>query len=675
MCKKIKALALAGAALGIIAAAPVAKPELGSWGVDLTARDTNVKPGDDFAAFANGAWLAKTEIAPDRTRAGAFINLADRAERDVRGIVEGIAADPKAKPAERKISDLYASWMDEAAVEAKGKEPLAPYFAAIDAVQDRSALVRLFATTDYAAPTASIGIQPDVDDPTRYAVYVNQGTLGMPSRDYYLAKGEKYDAIRAAYRAYLTQIAGLAGFKDAAARADRMIALETRIAADQWTPAQRRDVTKTTNRMTVAQLSALAPQGEWALWLSTQGLGQPARLIVGETSAIVAGTKLLADVPLEQWKEYLALRFVSDHAQYLPKAFDDARFAFFGKALADQPRQRDRWKRGVALVNGALGEEVGRIYVAKTFPPEAERQMSELIGDLRASYGELIAKATWMDAPTRKEALAKLASFDPRIGHPKTYIDYSDLAIERSDLLGNAVRAARFDWALELKRYAKPVDRARWDMTPQTVNAYYSPPMNQITFPAAILQPPFFDPAADPAVNYGAIAVVIGHEMGHGFDDQGRQYDAKGRLRDWWSKDTASSYMGRADRLAAQYDQYEPLPGLHVNGRLTLGENLGDLGGIQAGYTAYQRYLARHGKAKPIDGLTGDQRFFMAYAQVWRAKSREGFLRQQILTDPHSPESLRINGIVRNFAPWYEAFAVKPGERLYLQPEQRVRIW
>jgi len=675
MRNKIKALALAGAAFGIIAAAPVAKPELGSWGVDLTARDTNVKPGDDFATFANGAWLAKTEIAPDRTRAGAFINLADRAERDVRGIVEGIAADTKATPAERKISDLYASWMDEAAVEAKGKEPLAPYFAAIDAVQDRAALVRLFATTDYAAPTASIGIQPDVDDPTRYAVYVSQGTLGMPSRDYYLAKGAKYDAIRAAYRAYLTQIAGLAGFRDAAARADRMIALETRIATDQWTPAQRRDVTKTTNRMTVAQLSALAPQGEWALWLSTQGLGQPARLIVGETSAIVDGTKLLADVPLEQWKEYLALRFVSDHAQYLPKAFDDARFAFFGKALADQPRQRDRWKRGVALVNGALGEEVGRIYVAKTFPPEAERQMSELISDLRASYGELIAKATWMDAPTRKEALAKLASFDPRIGHPEAYIDYSDLAIERSDLLGNAVRSARFDWALELKRYAKPVDRKRWDMTPQTVNAYYSPPLNQITFPAAILQPPFFDPAADPAVNYGAIAVVIGHEMGHGFDDQGRQYDARGRLRDWWSKDTASSYTGRADRLAAQFDQYEPLPGLHVNGRLTLGENLGDLGGIQAGYTAYQRYLTRHGKAKTVDGLTGDQRFFMAYAQVWRAKSREGFLRQQILTDPHSPEFLRINGIVRNFAPWYEAFAVKPGDRLYLPPEQRVRVW
>jgi putative endopeptidase len=454
-----------------------------------------------------------------------------------------------------------------------------------------------------------------------------------------------------------------------------MIALETKIAADQWTPAQRRDVTKTTNRMTVAELTTLAPQVDWSLWLSTQGLGTPSRLIVGETTAIAAGARQLDAVPLEQWKDYVALRFVSDHAQYLSKPFDDARFAFFGKTMADQPRQRDRWKRGVALVNGSLGEEVGRLYVAKTFPPEAERQMGELIGDLRAAYGELIAKASWMDEPTRKEALTKLAAFDPRIGHPKTYIDYSDLMIEKGDLLGNVIRADRFDWALQLKRFPKPVDRTLWQMTPQTVNAYYSPPMNQITFPAAILRPPFFDPAADPAVNYGAIAVVIGHEMGHGFDDQGRQYDSTGKVRDWWTKDAAASYTGRADRLAAQYDKYEPLPGVHVNGRLTLGENLGDLGGIQAGYTAYQRYQARHGKAKPVDGLTGDQRFFMAYAQVWRAKARDGYLRQQLLTDPHSPESIRINGIVRNFDRWYDAFGVKPGDQLYLSPADRVRVW
>ncbi len=670
-----KILALAGAALALVAAAPLARPELGSWGVDLTARDTKVKPGDDFSAYANGTWLAHTEIAPDRTRAGAFITLADRAEADVRTIVEGIAANPQATPAERKVSDLYASWMDESAIDAAGAKPLALYLATIAAVRDQAGLMRLFASPDYASPTASVGIRPDVDDPTHYAVAVRQGTLGMPSRDYYLAKGEKYDAIRAAYRAYLTQIATLAGLSDPAGRADRTIALETRIATDQWAPAQRRDVTKTTNRMTVAELQALAPQTDWAGWLQAQELGTPSRLIVGETTAIAANSRLLADVPLDQWKDYVALRFVSDHAQYLSRPFDDAKFAFFGKALADQPQQRDRWKRGVALVNSALGEEVGRLYVAKTFPPEAERQMAELIGDLRAAYGELIRKASWMDEPTRKEALIKLAAFDPRIGHPATYIDYSDLKIDRGDLLGNAVRADRFQWALQLKRYPKPVDRTLWSMTPQTVNAYYSPPMNQITFPAAILRPPFFDPAADPAVNYGGIAAVIGHEMGHGFDDQGRQYDAQGRLRDWWTKQSAASYTGRADRLAAQYDRYEPLPGLHVNGRLTLGENLGDLGGIQAGYTAYQRYQARHGKAKPIDGLTGDQRFFLAYAQIWRAKARDGYRRQQILTDPHSPEEIRINGIVRNLDPWYTAFAVKPGDSLYLPPAERVRVW
>ncbi|QJU59536.1 M13 family metallopeptidase [Sphingomonas sp. AP4-R1] len=673
MRKEYRILALCGAALAVMAAAPVAKPQLGAWGVDLTARDTNVKPGDDFNRYANGTWLARTEIASDRTRAGAFITLRDKSEADVRAIVEAIPAD--AAPAQRKVADLYASWMDEAAIEAAGTKPLAPYLAEVAAVKDRGGLVRLFASPDYASPAAGVGIRPDVDDPTHYVVTVRQGELGLPSRDYYLEKGAKYDAIRAAYRAYLTQIATLAGLSDPAGRADRMIALETRIATDQWPAAQRRDVTKTTNRMTVAELTALAPQIDWPVWFRAQGLGTPPKLIVGEKSAIAANAKLLDDVPLAQWKDYLALRFVSDHAQYLPKAFDEANFAFFGKALADQPRQRDRWKRGVALVNGALGEEVGQMYVAKHFPPEAERQMAELIGDLRGAYGELIAKASWMDEATRKEALTKLASFDPRIGHPVHYVDYADLKIVRGDLLGNAIRADRFEWALQLKRFPKPVDRTLWAMTPQTVNAYYSPPMNQITFPAAILQPPFFDPAADPAVNYGAIAAVIGHEMGHGFDDQGRQYDATGRVRDWWTKESAASYTGRADRLAAQYDTYEPLPGLHVNGRLTLGENLGDLGGIQAGYTAYQRYQARHGASQAIGGLTGDQRFFLAYAQIFQGKARDGFLRQQVLTDPHSPESFRIDGIVRNFDPWYSAFDVKPGDKLYLPPELRVHVW
>ncbi|USI73749.1 M13 family metallopeptidase [Sphingomonas morindae] len=661
--------ALAGGAL----AAPAAHPRYGSWGVDYATMDKSVKPGDDFYRYANGTWLKTVRIAPDRSSAGYSNDLVDEAEIAVRQLVEQAMRDPGASPAARQVGDFYAAWMDEAGIEARGLAPAQPSLARIAAIADRGQLVRLMAEPSFAAPV-QIGIQPDDADPTRYTVVAEQGGLGLPGRDYYLLKGAKYDQIRAAYIAYLTRLARLAGLSDPAGKAQAMLALETRLATDQWTPERQRDATATYNPMTRAQLAALAPQFDWAGTLDHIGLAAMPTVVVREPSAVAAAGQRLADVPLDQWKTYLTLHFLSDHAAYLPKAFDDAHFDFYSRTLNDVPTPPARWKRGVRLVNARLGEAVGRLYVEKYWSAETERQMAELIADLRAAYGEKIRGAAWMDAPTRREALAKLASFEPRIGHPAHYIDYGPMTVRRDDVLGDVLAADQFDWALQRSRLGKPVDRSLWYMTPQEVNAYYDPTMNQITFPAAILQPPFFDAAADPAVNYGESGATIGHEMGHGFDDQGRHYDAAGRLRDWWTPASAQRYTAHATLLARQFDQYEPIPGVHIKGDLTLGENLGDLGGLEAAYTAWRRYVARHGD-RVIDGYSGDQRFFLAYAQSWQGKSREGALRSQLLSDPHSPEEYRVNGIVRNFTPWYAAFAVKPGDRLYLAPAARVTVW
>jgi len=420
----------------------------------------------------------------------------------------------------------------------------------------------------------------------------------------------------------------------------------------------------------------LAPQFNWPETLRSMGLANARKVDVAETTAVAAAGRRIADVPLATWKEYLTFRFLSDHANNLPKAFDDTRFGFYGKTLNDVPEQRARWKRGMSMLDDSLGEAVGQLYVAQHWPAETARAADELVKDVTDAYREKITNASWMDEATKKAALEKLASFDPRVGHPVKWIDYSDLKISRTDPLANEIAAEDFQWKLQLKRFPHPVDRTLWEMTPQTVNAYYDPTMNQITVPAAILQPPFFDANADPAVNYAETgATTIGHEMGHGFDDQGRQYDAKGRLKDWWTPATAAKYKVKADRLAAQFDQYEPIPGVHIKGRLTLGENLADLGGLEAAYDAYRRYVARHGEPPVIDGLTGDQRFFLAYAQAWQGKAREGALRDQLLSNPHSPEQYRVDGIVRNFDPWYKAFNVQPGDKLYLPPEQRVHVW
>lgn len=676
----LKTLVLAGGAAAAIvgmsgAAMAAGKAAYGAWGYDATAMDASVKPGDDFFRYVNGGWDKRTQIAPDRTSAGVDVVLTDAAERDVHKIVEDLAKDPtKAGPGGRRVGDLYAAWMDEKGLEARGAKPLKPYLARIAAAKTRTDIAKLFAEPGYASPV-NVGINPDLDNPSVYVVGLDQSGLGMPNRDYYLREGAKYDAFRRAYRDYVIKVQTLAGIKNPAAKADAIIALEHKIAEAHWKPEETRDVDKINNPMTVAKLAATAPQFPWGVMFAHTGLGAPGKVLVAEPSEVKSAGELLASTPVAVWKDYLAYHFIRTHAAYLPHAFDQANFDFFSHTLRDVPQQRERWKRGVQLVNRSLGEEVGRIYVAEHFPPEAERQTGELIANLTAAYAERFQKAEWMDDATRKAALVKLSTFDPRLGHPKKYIDYSSLKISRTDLLGDMVRAEAFDWSLQLSRYPKLVDKGLWEMVPQEVNAYYNPLANQITFPAAILQPPYFDPNADPAANYGGEGAVIGHEMGHGFDDEGRHFDETGKVRDWWTADAAKAFGARAAVLGAQFDGYEPVPGVHINGKLTMGENLGDLGGIEAAYAAWRRYVAQHGEPAVIGGLTGDQRFFIAYAQSWQDKVREGALRQQLLTNPHSPAEYRVNGIVRNVDAWYAAFDVKPGDKLYLPPEKRVHVW
>ena len=651
-----------------------AKPAYGDWGYNSAAMDRSVSPGDNFWGFVNGSWDRTTSIAPDRASAGPFVTLSDQSEKDVRAIVDSLADAPQRTALGQQVGDYYRSYMDTATLDRLGAAPLKPYLATIAAVRTRAELVRLFIKPGYASPV-DIGINPDFKDPTKYSAVASQATLGLPSREYYLGTDAKMVGYRAAYRDYIQTIQRLAGLPGSAASADRIVGLETALSKAQWAPADRRDIDKIYNPMSIAKLSTLAPQFNWSSTLASDGLGAATTVIVTEPSAVAGAGKLLASVPLATWKEWMAFRLASDNADYLAKSFDDARFAFYSKELNGIQAQRERWKRGVRAINDAMGEAVGEIYVKDHYPAESQRQMTELVADLRQSYQERISGNSWMDDATRKEALIKLAAFEPRIGHPVKYVDYSSLKVVNGDALGNAFRAQDFEWKLQLSRFPNPVDRTLWEMTPQTINAYYDPFNNQITFPAAILQPPFFDPAADAATNYGAIGAVIGHEMGHGFDDEGRKFDAKGSLRDWWSPAAVKAYSVRTDRLVSQYNAFSPYPGVAINGKLTLGENLGDLSGVEAAYAAYQKYQANHGAAPVIDGLTGDQRFFIGYAQAWQEKDRENAERQQILTDPHSPGRYRVNGIVRNVDAWYKAFNVQPGDALYLPPDQRVHIW
>lgn len=656
------------------AAAESPKAAYGSFGVDLAQMDQSVKPGDDFYRYVNGKWLDTFQIPADRSNYGTGTAVFEKTEADLHAILDELAASkPAAGSVEQKVADIYASWMDEAAIEARGLEPLQPYLSRIDAVKDKAGLMQLVGSIDFQAPFA-VAINPDTADPTRYTVWVGQSGLGMPNRDYYLKKGEKFDGYRAAYAAYVAKVFELLGHKDPSGAAKQVIGIENKIAAVAWAPERQRRVTEVNNPMDLRGLGKLVPNVDWQVVLAGVGLGDTQNFIVNETTAIRDGAKLLDSEPLAAWKSYMTFHFVNSYSTSLPKAFDDAQFAFNSKALRGVEKQRDRWKRGLSVVNSDIGEGLGEIYVRKHFTPATKAKMDELVANVRAALKQRLGTLAWMDDATRAEALKKLDAFEPRIGYPDKWRDYSALSVERNKRFENARNARVFDWERQVKRIRQPVDRSEWFMTPQTVDAYYDPLNNQITFPAGILQPPFFDPNADAAVNYGAIGAIIGHEIGHGFDDQGREFDGSGKVRNWWTKETNARFVEATKQLGAQYAAHCPLEGTCVNGDLTMGENIGDLGGLEMAYTAYQ--LSLGGKPAPVlDGFTGDQRFFLSFAQAWRGKMRDDALRAQILTDPHSPREARGSFPERNMDAWYAAFDVQPSAKLYLDPKDRVKIW
>ncbi|MBO0798272.1 MAG: M13 family metallopeptidase [Blastocatellia bacterium] len=651
-----------------------AKPAFGTFGIDTAQMDSSVKPGDDFFKYVNGKWLSTFKLPADKASYGVFDALVDKSESDVHALLDELAkTQPAPGSVQKKVVDFYNAWMDQPAIEKRGIEPLKADLDAIGKAKTKADIVKLMGNFDYSGP-ANLYIFPDPADPTKYTVGLTQSGLGMPNRDYYLNKGEHFDTYRSAYKTYVTKIFELAGDGNPSASADAVIALETKLATVQWEPERQRDVKATNNPVDRAGLKKMIPAIDWDSLLEVAGLSNAQHFVVNETTALRDGAKLLDTQPVDTWKKYLVFHLASNYSPYLPKAFDAASFDFYQKALAGIEAQRDRWKRGVVLLNSQIGEAVGELYVAKYFPPENKAKMDQLVANLRTALGERLKTLTWMDEKTRAEAEKKLATFDPRIGYPVKWRDYSALTIEPGNLFEDVRNARKFEWHRQVARLNQPVDRTEWGMTPQTVDAYYDPSMNQITFPAAILQPPFFDPNADPAVNYGAIGAVIGHEMGHGFDDQGREYDETGKIRNWWTPETNKKFLAQTERFAAQYNAFCPLEGVCVNGKLTMGENIGDLGGLEMAYTAYK--LSLNGKEAPvIDGFTGDQRFFMAHAQVWRGIERNDALRNRVLTNPHSPEAARGSIPERNMDSWYAAFNVKNGDKLFIKPEDRVKIW
>jgi len=653
-------------------------PSEAASGIDAANFDPAVRPQDDLYRHVNGAWLAKAEIPADRAMYGAFVRLVDKAEADLRAIIEAAAEKPdhRAGSVEQKVGDLYASFMDEARADKLGQEPIADVLGKVDAIQDKAGLVRTLAELQRGGVGGVFGLHVDTDakQSDRYIIYLAQGGIGLPDESYY--RDPKYQDIRDAYVAHVAAMLGLAGVEGPKDAAATIMAFETRLAKAHWDRVKSRDDTLTYNKKDRAGLAKLATGFDWPAWFRTLGAGDPAEVVVAQPDYFAAMAKALDDVPLKEWKTWLTWRVVHAHAPYLSKPLVDEHFAFYGRKLTGAKENRPRWKRAVAVVEGGLGEAVGKIYTAKHFPPAAKVKMQQLVRNLIEAYREDIRDLDWMGPETRKRALEKLGKFTPKIGYPDKWRDYSALEIRRDDLVGNIRRADAFELDRDLKKLGGPVDRGEWHMTPQTVNAYFNPGMNEIVFPAAILQPPFFDLKADDAVNYGAIGAVIGHEIGHGFDDQGSKYDGDGNMNDWWTDADRKEFEARTKALIAQYNAFEPaqLPGQHVNGALTIGENIGDLGGLTIAFKAYRRTL-RDGSGPVLAGLTGDQRFFIGWAQVWRATYREPELRRRLAVDPHSPTEFRCNGVIRNLPEFYAAFGVKEGDKLWLPPGRRVRIW
>jgi putative endopeptidase len=680
-----KLAALAGVAAGLAIAAATsdsARPAYGSWGVDLSSMDRSVKPGDNFFLYVNGTWLKTAAIPADRTSTGSFQDLQIRSEQRMKTIV----GELEAKPADqldaegKQLRDLYDAYVDTSAIDAAGLKPAEKDLKSFAHIKSLDGVAMAMGAPD--SGTDSLFADRVIADPKNsnaYVVTFVQAGLGLPERDYYLRDDKALAATRDAYRKYLTDMLMLAGEKDADKRAAAVFDLETALAKVEWAAADRRDADKTYNPMTAAALEIFAPGFPWRTYLKAQGVtpngpGGERKLIVRENTAFPKMAKIFAATPVAVWRDWLTLHYLHNMSAYLPANFDDTDFAFYGKVLGGQERKLPRETRGVRLLDARLGHPLGKIYVAKYFPPESRAKVEALVANLLKAYDADIHIIPWMTDVTRKKALDKLHAFTPHIGYPDKWRDYSGLVIKRDDLIGDIERSDAFEWNYRLARIDLPVDRSEWNMTPPTINAYYTQAFNSIFFPAAILQPPFFDPSADDAVNYGGIGAVIGHEIGHGFDDQGSKYDGQGILQSWWTDEDRKAFEARTGALGAQFDAYEGLPGLHVNGKLTMGENIGDLSGINIALQAY--HIALGGNAAPVlDGFTGDQRFFLSYGQIWRSKYREGQMRQQILSNPHSPAEFRVVGPTRNTDAWYQAFEVKTGDKYYLSADKRVRLW
>lgn len=663
------------ALLGLACAAGIAQTS----GIDRSLNDRSVRIQDDFYRHVNGGWIDKTPIPQHRHSIGAFEQIHENTQPQLRELVEAAMRRPTT-PQARKIGDLYASFMDEARLETLGAKPMAAELAAIAAVKTAGELSALFAHHTAIGVPSPLGfwIHQDAKDSSRYIADLAQGGLGLPDRDYYLNIDDaRLAGVREQYLVMLARLFKLTGIGEVQAQADAkaVLALETEIARVQRSRVENRDPVKLYNPYELGALPTLAPQIGWRPWLEAGGLaGKIDTLIVSQPSYVSGIGKLIETTPIETWRAYARGQLLFTYAPFLGKDFVDARFAFVGPVLRGTPELPPRWKRGVQQVELSVGEALGQLYVAKHFPPASKARMEKLVANVLEAYRQSIDRLDWMSPATKKEAQAKLATFTPKIGYPKRWIDYSALEIRRDDLVGNVTRASAFDHARQIAKLGKPIDRDEWLMTPQTVNAYYNPELNEIVFPAAILQPPFFDPKADDAANYGGIGSVIGHEISHGFDDEGSQYDGLGHLRNWWTPEDRARFEAKAKKLVEQYDAFEPVPGYHVNGQLTLGENIADVAGLAIAYQAWQ--LSLGGKpAKKVDGLSGAERFFYGYAQIWRGKRREQALIELIKSNPHSPDEFRANGAVRNEQGFYDTFGLKPHDKLYLPPQERVKIW
>ena len=654
------------------------QPAMLASGIERSGMDPAVRPQDDLFRHANGRWLKTTTMPADRAYIGGLSDIHERTQGQLRALIEQAAASRDHDAAAAKIDDLYASFMDEATLDKRGLKPLATELAAIRAITDRRQLAATFARLIRLGAGApfSVTIGLDDRDSSRYVPTLWQGGLGLPNRDYYLHESDaRFREARIRYVEYIGRLLTLAGERDVEVNARAVLVLEAELARVQSSEVENRDPVRVYNRVELGRLPELAPALDWPAFLGATGLaGKTPDVLVGQPSYLRGLSTLLLSAPLEAWKAYATVRLLHAYAPYLGKDFSSARFVFSGMTLQGRTAERPRWERGVALVDESLGEALGKRYVEKHFPPVARARIETMVANLIEACRQSIVGSDWMSAPTRTEALAKLARFRAKIGHPKRWIDYSAVKIERNDLLGNLVRARGFDFERGLAKLGRPVDREEWGITPQTVNAYYGASLNEIVFTAAILQPPAFDAGADDAVNYGAIGAVIGHEISHGFDDEGSQYDGAGNLRDWWSKQDKARFAAKTAALVEQYGAYSPLPGYKIDGELTLGENIADNAGLAIAYKAWQ--IALGGKESPvIDGLSGDARFFLGWAQQWRGKVRDEALLQQLKSDPHSPDEFRVNGAVRNHPAFGPAFGVKRGDPMYLAPEAQVSIW